>query len=124
MSNGDRRVVVLGASPRPERYSNRAVRLLRAHDYKVIPVHPEAEEIESLPVVPDLSQINGPIHTLTIYLGPDGTRDMGDSIVALDPERVIFNPGTESPELKRILEAHGIECVEDCTLIMLNSGRF
>ena len=35
-----RNVAVLGASPKPERYSNQAVRLLASLDYRPIPVNP------------------------------------------------------------------------------------
>ncbi len=36
-------VVVLGASPKAERFSNQAVRLLTEHDYFVIPVNRVAQ---------------------------------------------------------------------------------
>ena len=38
MSENNKTVVVLGASPKPERYSNQAVVMLKDHGYEVIPV--------------------------------------------------------------------------------------
>ena len=47
-SNDQQTVVVLGASPKPERYSNKAIRLLQQHRHRVIPVHPAIAKIEGL----------------------------------------------------------------------------
>lgn len=38
-------VAVLGASDKPDRYSNRAVRLLLEHGYTVLPVHPSPDTV-------------------------------------------------------------------------------
>jgi predicted CoA-binding protein len=120
----DHVVVVLGASPKPTRYSNMAVRQLKAKGYRVIPVHPKADTIGDLPVVHGLGGIEGKVHTLTLYLGPLHSRGQLDDILALAPKRVIFNPGTESPELEARLRSHQIECIRGCTLVMLRSGLF
>ena len=117
-------VVVLGASPKSTRYSNMAVRQLQAKGYRVIPVHPKAEYIGDLPVQHSLRDIHEEVHTLTLYLGPLHSRGQFEDIVALAPKRVIFNPGTESPQLDSRLRAAGIECVQACTLVMLRSGLF
>ena len=120
----DHVVVVLGASPKPTRYSNMAVRQLKAKGYRVIPVHPAADSIGELPVVHSLRDIAEQVHTLTLYLGPLHSRGQLDDLIALAPRRVIFNPGTESPHLAERLQAAGIECLHACTLVMLRSGLF
>jgi hypothetical protein len=45
-------------------------------------------------------------------------------VMRLQPKRVIFNPGTENPELMKQLAAEGIEVEEACTLVMLHTGQF
>lgn len=117
-------VVILGASPKPERYAYRAQRMLMEGGYRVTPVHPKVAAIEGVAVVHDLAEIAEPVHTLTLYVGPQRTASMIDDIVALEPVRVIFNPGTESEPLKQRLEAQGAECIEGCTLVMLRTGQF
>jgi predicted CoA-binding protein len=117
-------VVVLGASHKPERYSNRAVKMLREKGHRVIPVHPKRESIEGLPVVHHLSGINGPVDTLTLYVGPDRQRPMIEDIVALHPGRVIFNPGTKSKALQDKLSESNIPFLEACTLVMLQTNQF
>jgi predicted CoA-binding protein len=120
----DHRVVVLGASPKPARYANRAVRELVAGGYSVIPVHPKVREIEGLPVVHKLGAIHERVHTLTLYVGPERSLVLADDIVSLNPGRVILNPGTESGELEKRLRDHHIECLHACTLVMLRTGQF
>ena len=119
-----RHVVVLGASNKPLRYSNQAVRLLLEKGYRVTPVHPRLGTIEGLAVAPDLAAIQEPVDTLTLYVGPQRLQPMIDGVIQLKPDRVIFNPGTESEALKRRLEQAGIHWLEACTLVMLRIGTF
>jgi hypothetical protein len=120
----DHVVAVLGASRKPARYSNQAVRLLKTSGYRVIPVHPKIAEIEGIVVSPRLCMISDTVHTLTLYVGPERSRGMMKDIVDLKPARVIFNPGTESRELEDTLRSHHIECIHGCTLVMLRTGQF
>ena len=117
-------VAVLGASNNPERYSNMAVRRLREAGHHVIPVHPAFPAIEGLPVERSLGEIKEPVDTLTLYVGPQRLAALTDEILRLAPKRVIFNPGTESPELAATLDRAGITHLEACTLVMLQSGQF
>jgi predicted CoA-binding protein len=120
----DHCVVVLGASPKPIRYSYQAVKLLDQHGYRVIPVHPKAQRIDYLPVVNHLSQIVEPVHTLTLYLGPERSRSLIADIMGLAPGRAIFNPGSESRELEAALDNARIPHERACTLVLLRVGQF
>jgi predicted CoA-binding protein len=119
-----RNVAVLGASPKPDRYSNQAVRLLASFDYRPIPVNPACDEIEGLPCFPNLAAIGEPVHTITLYLGPARSTPLIDEIVAAKPQRIILNPGAENEELAASASGAGIEVVEGCTLVMLRTGLF
>jgi predicted CoA-binding protein len=120
----ERHVVVLGASNKPLRYSNKAIRLLLEKGYRVTPVHPKQEVIEGFSVAPNLRAVSEPVDTLTLYLGPQRLAPMIDEVIALGPGRIIFNPGTESPELMRKVEQAGIQWLEACTLVLLRIGTF
>ena len=117
-------VVVLGASPKPERYANRAILMLKAAGHHVVPVHPKLETIEGLPVIHQLKDIHDAVDTLTLYVGPARLQPMIEDIVALRPARVIFNPGTESKALQNRLEEAGIPYLKACTLVMLQTRQF
>ena len=120
----DHHVVVLGASPKPERYSNQAIRQLLQDGYRVTPVNPAIKVIEGLAVTHQLDDISESVHTLTMYVGEARSRKMHDEILQLKPSRVIFNPGSESIDLMHKLERQGAECIEGCTLVMLRTDQF
>ncbi|MCP4406186.1 MAG: CoA-binding protein [Gammaproteobacteria bacterium] len=120
----DHHVVVLGASPKSFRYSNRAVKTFKKQGYPVTPVHPVAQRIARLPVVNTLEDITKSVQTLTLYVGAKRLTSLVDSILGLSPERVIFNPGTESPVLEQHLEAAGIPWFRACTLVLLSTKTF
>ncbi|MGA7179557.1 MAG: CoA-binding protein [Thiobacillaceae bacterium] len=124
MSQTKQRVVVLGASHKAERYSNQAIRLLREHGHQVIPVHPKLEETEGIPVANSLDVIESVVETLTMYIGADRSNQIADAILRLRPGRVIFNPGSENPELEARLKSANIPFERACTLVLLRTGQF
>ena len=122
--DGKQRVVVLGASPNPDRYSNRAIRLLAHHGHEIVPVHPRYDVVEGLPVVPRLDEVDGAVDTITVYVSAAQSASLGPAMLGLAPGRVIFNPGAENPELQAMLEREGISVMNSCTLVMLSTGQF
>lgn len=117
-------VAVLGASPKPERYANQAVRRLVQAGHQVIPVNPGQQQIEGLTVVPSLAAIQSAVDTVTVYVSSERVPDHLAALLALKPRRVIFNPGTENPAAMEVLAAAGVEVVEGCTLVMLTKGIY
>ncbi|NCA81436.1 MAG: CoA-binding protein [Opitutae bacterium] len=117
-------VAILGASNKPERYSHQAVVLLAQKDHAVFPVNPALPEIDGHRVFPRLADVPAPLHTVTLYVSPSLSTGMADALLAAKPQRVIFNPGTENPELEEKLAAAGIAVVHACTLVLLRTGQF
>ena len=124
MKSSHHHVAVLGASPKPARYANQAIRLLQAHGYHITPIHPKFSEIEGLAVINDLDKVEQPVDTLTLYVGPERLASQIEALVAMQPKRVIFNPGTEYEPLQQALSDAGIEWFEACTLVMLKTNQF
>ena len=124
MDNKKHTVVVLGASKKPERYSNKAVYNLKINGYEVIPVHPCFKEVHDIAVVNSLPKINKKVDTLSLYIGPAGVKPLIAEIIKLKPERVILNPGTENPELEAELKKNNIRTVNACTLVLLATNQF
>lgn len=118
------RVVIVGASDNPERYSHRALLSLQQRGHAVVPVHPKLVEIEGIAVVADLSTITGAVDTVTMYVGAAISGGLTEKLIALKPRRVIFNPGAENAVLAEALQQAGIACVEACTLVLLSTGQF
>ena len=117
-------VAVLGASNKPERYSHQAVVLLAKKGHAVFPIHPALAEIDGHRVFKRLADVSAPLHTVTMYVSPALSAGLAGEILAAKPARVIFNPGTENPELEEKLAAAGIDVLHACTLVMLRTGQF
>ena len=117
-------VAILGASDKPDRFSYKAVVKLKNYGHHVFPIHPRLETLEGLKVFPGLAAVPEAVDTLSLYVGPDISNKQKDGMLQMKPRRVIFNPGTENPELEKALSAAGIQTVRDCTLLMLEGGRF
>lgn len=118
------RVVILGASPKPERYAHKALVALEKHHHEVYLVNPRYKEIDGKICFPSLGDVPNPVDTVTMYINPTDAAVYLDDLVRLKPRRVIFNPGTESANLKQQLERHGIETLEACTLVLLQTHQF
>lgn len=117
-------VVVLGASDKADRYSYKAVKMLANKGHKPLPIHPALKNIEGLPVYSRIQEITEPIHTVTVYVSAENSNKMSSDLLVSGPKRVIFNPGSENPELAAKLQEKGIEVLEACTLVMLSTGQF
>lgn len=118
------RVAVLGASPKKDRYSNKAVSLLIEKGHDVVPIHPVEKEIEGIKCVKSISEIEGEIDTLTVYVNPRLVLKFAEDIKNLSPSRVILNPGTDTEESIAALKKYGLNVVKACTLVLLNTGQF
>lgn len=119
-----KRVVIVGASDRPDRYAHKALLALRDHGHDTVLVHPRLKQIEGQLVHASLGEIQGPVDTVTMYVGAASSAEMGPDLMALNPVRVIFNPGAENPELQGQLARAGILPEEACTLVLLATGQF
>jgi predicted CoA-binding protein len=118
-----KKTMVLGATPNPNRYAFRAVNQLQAAGHEVVPVGIKKGEVGGLEIHNDRPKINA-IDTVTLYIGPRHQPEWYDYILQLNPERIIFNPGTENSEFEQLARSKGIETEEACTLVMLSIGNY
>ncbi len=116
-------VAVLGASSNPDRYSHKAVRMLR-EAYPVFPVHPSEEPIDGITCYPSLSAIEEHLDTITVYLSQKNSSPLIEEIIENGPRRVILNPGAENDELKSRCESAGNQVHEACTLVLVKTAQF
>ena len=117
------KTLVIGASTHDYRYSNKAIKLLRAHKHEVVAIGRETGEVSGVSIEHDMP-VQKDIDTVTLYINPMHQQAYYDKLVELKPRRVIFNPGTENSELEALLEKNGIATEEACTLVLLNTGQY
>jgi uncharacterized protein len=118
-----KKTLVLGASSNPSRYSNLAIRRLRAHHHPVVAIGRRTGQVDDVPISKD-HEPHAQVDTVTLYLNPANQTSYYDYIIDLHPRRIIFNPGTENDELIRKAEENNIEPVIACTLVMLSTGQY
>ena len=115
--------LILGATPNPDRYANIAAHRLTRHGHPIINVGIKTGEVAGVEILngkPDVPEVD----TVTLYVGPKHQPDYYDWLLRVAPKRLIFNPGTENPELMRLAREAGIEVVVGCTLVMLASDQY
>jgi len=119
-----KKTLILGASPNPERYANKATLLLSEKGHGVFPVGLRGGKIGKHTILTG-SPIIANINTITLYLGPQNQPKYYDYIInQIEPKRIIFNPGTENKELEKLAQEKGIETEIACTLVLLSIGNY
>lgn len=118
-----KKTLVLGASPNPARYAYTAVRRLLQNGHEVIPMGIKKGAIEGLEIINDRPSFEA-VDTITLYINPRLQKEYYEYLLNLKPKRIIFNPGTENPELMQLAQEAGIEVEAACTLVMLSIGNY
>ncbi len=118
-----KKTLVVGASLKPERYSNLAINRLLDSGIKTEAFGLREGKIRVVNIKTDFEDFQD-IQTVTLYIGKKHQPEYLEKILKLQPERVIFNPGTENPALYEILKKNGIEVEVACTLVLLATGRY
>lgn len=115
--------LVVGASKNPERYSYKAIRSLISNGYPVLAYGLRNEIVDGIEIQTDLNFTEA-IHTITMYVGPDRQTEIIPKLLALKPQRIIFNPGTENPIFIEKANQQGIKTELACTLVLLSTGQY
>lgn len=115
--------LVVGASENPERYSFKAAHMLKAFGFAFLLYGPRKGAAAGQPIETTLPP-KGSVHTLTLYISPLQQQGLISALLALEPQRVIFNPGTENSDFESALKQAGIAFEQACTLVMLQTGQY
>ena len=119
-----KKTLILGACSNPERYAYKATVKLAKHGHEVVPVGLKLGNIEGHEILINTPLIKN-IDTVTLYVGSQNQPMYYDYILnQIHPKRIIFNPGTENPELEKLANEQGIETEVACTLVLLSLGEY
>lgn len=119
----NKKTLVIGATTNPERYSNVVVQRLLKYGHEVVAFGVKEGEINGIKIE-TLPISFKDIDTITLYLNPERQKAYYDYILSLLPKRIIFNPGTENPELARLAKEKGIETEYACTFVLLSTSQY
>ncbi len=118
-----KKTLVLGASNNPQRYSYLALNKLKAYGHDVVAVGNKETIVNGIEITRATPAVND-VDTITLYLNPGNQVPYYDYILSLKPKRIIFNPGTENPELVSLAKKAGILAIDACTLVMLSTHQY
>ena len=118
-----KKTLVFGASLKETRYSNMAIHKLLKYKHKVVAYGLREGNVFNVSIDKELKSYAS-IDTITIYMNPQRQHEYYDYLVSLKPNRVLFNPGTENPELYELLVQHDIAFEEVCTLVLLSTNQY
>ena len=119
----EKKTLILGATTTEDRYAYLAANKLTAHGHTIVNVGIKDGEVAGVPIEkPEI--IHTDIDTITLYIGPQHQEPLYDYILKTRPKRIIFNPGTENPELCNLANKEGIETENACTLVLLSIGQY
>lgn len=118
-----KKTLVFGASLKSNRYSNLAVNRLMDHNIATEAFGLKVGKIRELLISTNLNDFKD-IDTITLYIGAVRQLEYYKYFLKINPKRVIFNPGTENPELYKLLRDNDIEVVVACTLVLLATGQY
>lgn len=119
-----KKTLVLGATDNPDRYAYRAAHSLLRHGHAIALVGIKKGEVAGHPIIQNKETPVEEVDTVTLYVGTRNQPEWYDYILNLKPRRIIFNPGTENPELEKRARNQGIETLQACTLVMLSIGAY
>ena len=118
----NQKVLVVGASENPSRYSNKAIIELNKNNHEVFAFGNKIGKVMGIEISTKFP--NEEMDTLTLYLSSRNQKQYYKDFINLNPKRIIFNPGAENEELYIIAQKKGIKVMNACTLVMLSIGNF
>ncbi|PWJ97771.1 hypothetical protein BC749_106179 [Flavobacterium araucananum] len=119
----NKKTLVLGATTKPDRYAFRAINMLVEKGHTVLAIGQNTGEVAGVKIYTKAIPVKN-IDTVTLYLNPARQRDYYNYIIEAQPKRVVFNPGTENPELYQLLELNNIKAEVACTLVLLATNQY
>lgn len=119
----NKKTLVLGASTKPARYAFIAIEKLVEKGHSVLAIGQNTGEVAGIKIRTKAIPLKN-IDTITLYLNASRQRDYYNYIVEAKPKRVIFNPGTENPELYQLLQLNNIKAEVACTLVLLATNQY
>lgn len=115
-------IALVGASPKPERPSNRVMKFLLDQGFDVIPVNPgqAGSTIHGQMVVAQLSDIQTPVDMVDIFRNSNDAAGVVDDAIAIGAKSVWMQLGVINPDAFAKARQNGLIAVMDrCPAIEL-----
>jgi predicted CoA-binding protein len=108
-----RTIAVVGLSPNPDRPSHDVARYLKQQGYRVIPVHPQADEILGEKVYRRLEDIPESIDIVDVFRRAEDTPSVAEAAVRVGARTLWLQLGIENDVAEAIASAGGLNVVQN-----------
>lgn len=115
------RFAVVGASRNRNKYGNKVLRVFQQNNRNVVPINPNADEVEGLRSFSSLASMDEPVDGVSIITPPAVTEQVIAQAIELGIEHVWMQPGAESQSAIDLAERAGINVIAGgpCVLVSL-----
>jgi len=122
----DRTLALVGASRSGRKFGNMVLKELTAKGYRVLPVHPDAPEIDGHAAYPSLADLPEKVGGVIVVVPPAKAEQVVRDAASAGIERVWLQQGASSPAALQAAEAHGLSVVHgECILMFAEpTGSF
>ena len=120
-----RSLAVVGVSRSGKKFGNAAYRELKAKGYSLVPVHPEAQELEGDRCAPGLRSLPAPVTGVLVVVPPQQAEAVVQEAADAGIRRIWLQPGAESPAAIQLAESRGCSVVAgECILMFAEPAGF
>ncbi len=106
-------VAVVGCSTDPDKTAHRIPAQLQAAGYRIIPVHPSADEVLGERAYRALADIPEPVDLVNVFRPSEEAPEIARQAVAIGAKALWLQVGIRSDEARRIAAEAGMGYVED-----------
>lgn len=106
-------IAVVGLSRDPAKAAHSVPATMRAAGFRIIPVHPWAEELLGEQVYRSLTDIPGPVDLVDVFRPAEEAPGIARQAVAIGAKTLWLQQGIVSAEARRIAVEGGLTYVED-----------
>jgi len=121
-----RRIAMVGFSRNPKDFSRMLDAQLRERGYDVVPVHPEAAELDGRRVFPRVSAIEPPVDAAIVVVPPSLAETVARDCLDAGVRRIWFHrgggKGSASPQALDLCRARGVTPIQDLCPMMVLPG--
>ena len=126
---GVKRRAVVGVSRKPKDFTRSLFRELRLRGYDVVPVHPEASEMDGVPAVARVAEVSPPVEGALLLTSPAVTGQVVRECQEAGIRRIwmyrAVGAGAVGPEAVEFCETNGMSVVAgECPFMFLPGSGF
>jgi len=121
----ERTLALVGVSRSGKKFGNTVLKELTGKGYQVLPVHPEAEEIDGARCWPSLKALPERAGGVVVVVPSAQAEKVVEAAADAGIRRVWLQQGSGSPDVVRAAEARGLEVVDgECILMFAEPTAF